>query len=65
MNVKTQTHLAKLRGEIPAAASHPLMPAAGREALLTLLALADCLVGDLADAERRLNLLEQRQRAAA
>jgi hypothetical protein len=43
MNTKTTALLAKLRGEIPAAASHPLMPAAGRESLLSLLQLAELL----------------------
>jgi hypothetical protein len=59
MNTRTTALLAKLRGEIPAAASHPLMPAAGRESLLALLQLAEQLAGDLAALGRRLDDMEK------
>lgn len=58
MSPAAKACLAKLRGEIPAAASHPLMPPAGRESLLTLLQLAEWMVSDLDALDHRISYLE-------
>lgn len=65
MNTKTLALVAKLRGEIPAAASHPLMPAAGRESLLTLLQVVEQMGHDIHELGRRLAMQEKLHGPAA